>query len=169
MKSLKLFITLLSIMCVSGNILHSQEEITALNKGQEIVINYQQQNQQGHQATSNQLVSTPNANCRFYFRQANGKWEIKDFTTETTKYVEFYTTGPKPGGCIGEKIVLEQNGNLKCHIMYDRPVLEMHPSPPWHIIVTLATNCDRLELTDQGGLVAKNAAGTTIWGPVYGM
>lgn len=170
MKQLKfLFINLmLSISGISA--LQAQEEINFLAKGEEIFAN--EANRDMSQSTTKKIIAPGGYNYAFYYSYTHHQWIIKvpntnensnrDFIEKSVNFVPI----SEQQNAISQKLELDNNGNLKLMLVYNEP---MPPNGQLRRKSELiVTGCHSLELSNQGGLVAKNASGAVIWGPNFG-
>lgn len=156
MKQLKFLFICLTI-CVSS--VKAQFALTSLIKGQEFFNRNQNEN-------SSYYISSQNENFKFSYNFTDKKWVISDNSTGNEKTVVFYpTTEPNLHLVIAEGLVIGYDEKLNFILKYNQPV---PPNGTFFKAIPIATGVDKLELTNQGGLVAKNASGAVIWGPNFG-
>jgi hypothetical protein len=162
MKSLKFLFIYLTLSLAGFSALQAQNQIIALTKGQEIFTDARNPNTNERFTTT---ISSQNEAFRFSYNFTDKKWVISD-NAGNEKTVAFYTSSePNLHLVISEGLVIGNDENLNFILKYEVPV---GPNGKSFKVIPIATGVDKLELTNQGGLVAKNAAGAVIWGPIFG-
>jgi hypothetical protein len=158
MKQLKFLFIYVVLILSSLSSLKAQFNLTSLIKGQEFFTKNSATNE-----INTAFISSQNETFKFSYNFTDKRWVISD-NAGNEKTVAFYPTNePNLAYVFAEGLVMGYDEKLNFILKYQQPIY----GKPFKSI-TIASGVDKLELTNQGGLVAKNAAGVVVWGPNFG-